>query len=102
VKGPQHYAHWQTVYFGDTGDDQVFFVHQTEQDTLRDLYTYMGNSAAGNEAEDGMVVFGFGRAPGATPLIRQPQKFRIGFYPGREAHAGHHLEIIRYIEQLKP
>jgi hypothetical protein len=102
VKGPQHYAHWQTVYFGDTGDDQVFFVHQTEQDTLRDLYTYMGNSAAGNEAEDGMVVFGFGRAPGATPLIRQPQKFRIGFYPGRVAHAGHHLEIIRYIEQLKP
>ncbi len=102
VKGPERYGHWHTVYFGDSNYDRTFFVRQMEQDTLRDLYTYMGNSTAGNNSKDGMVVFGFGRAPGATPLIQKPHRFRIGFYDGRVADHDQHVQIIKYIERLKP
>ena len=82
-KGPEFNGSWHTVYFGDAGYDKVFFVQQMEQDTLMDHYTYLGNSDMGNDSEDGMVVFGFGRAPKATPLMTRLQKFRIGFYPSR-------------------
>ena len=100
VKGPELYGHWQTVYFGDRNYDQTFFVQQMEQDTLRDLYTYMGNSKDGNDAHDGMVVFGFGRAEGATPLITTPLRFRIGFYNGMIEDRGDHQEILQYVEKL--
>ncbi|GJM30732.1 MAG: hypothetical protein DHS20C17_33670 [Cyclobacteriaceae bacterium] len=102
IKGPEHYAHWQTVYFGDTEYEQVFFVHQIEPDTLDDLYTYMGNSSQGNASADGMVVFGFGRAPEGTPLLTGLQKFRIGFYNGKIKGQSDHQDILAYINRLSP
>ena len=100
VRGPEKYAHWQTVYFGDAGYHQTFFVHQMQPDTLRDLYTYMGHTKSGNDSSDGMVVFGFGRAPRATPLMKSPHKFRIGFYPQRVESEIEHKAILEYINEL--
>jgi len=102
VKGPEGYATWHTVYFGDTDYDQVLFVKQLERDTLSDLYTYMGNSREGNASKDGMVVFGFGRGPKATPLLTGRQKFRMGFYNGKIEDLGDHQHILSYIENLTP
>ncbi|MGB3617239.1 MAG: hypothetical protein WBA12_03915, partial [Catalinimonas sp.] len=102
VRGAELYDHWHTVYFGDDASDRVFFVQQLEPDTLRDLYTYMGNTAAGNASSDGMVVFGFGRAPGATPLLRAPQRFRVGFVEGRVTSPADHRRVLQHIEQLTP
>lgn len=100
-QGPEFIGHWQTVYFGDSGYDQVFFVHQMEQDTLPDHFTYLGNTDQGIDSEDGMVVFGFGRAPGATPLMKNAQKFRIGFYEGKIRDQEDHQHILNYITGLK-
>ncbi len=101
VKGPELYDHWQTVYFGDQQYEEVFFVHQVEPDTLKDLYTYMGNNKEkGNDSPDGMVVFGFGRDKGATPLMTGPQKFRIGFYSAKIKDIDDHQQVIRQIGNL--
>jgi len=100
VKGPEEYSKWQTVYFGDADYDQVLFAHQMETDTLQDLFTYMGNTQDGNASNNGMVVFGFGRAPGATPLLNKKQKFRIGFYESKIKDEYTHQQILSYIDQL--
>lgn len=102
VKGPELYDHWQTVYFGDQQYEEVFFVHQIQSDTLKDLYTYMGNNKEkGNDSADGMVVFGFGRNKGATPLMTEPQNFRIGFYPTTVKGNDDHLRVIKKIRNLE-
>ena len=77
--GETQFFNAQTAYFGQKGDETVLFVHQVSKDNLVDCFAYMGNSKKGIEAEDGMVVFGFGRDKGATPLLRQKEKFIIGF-----------------------
>ena len=96
-KGPEFIGHWHTVYFGDSKYDQVFFAQQMEQDTLRDHFTYLGNSDQGIDSEDGMVVFGFGRAPQAIPLMTRSQKFRIGFYEEQVTDETGHKRILDYI-----
>ena len=101
-KGPEHSGNWQTVYFGDSNYSKTFFVTQLSADSLTDHYTYLGNSDKGNDSEDGMVVFGFGRAPKATPLFTQPHKFRIGFYEGKIENSDDHQLILKYIEKLEP
>ena len=45
---------------------------QHHNDTLSDLFGYLGNSSAGLDAPDGMVVFGFGRRRGAQPCLSDP------------------------------
>ncbi|MEM9327066.1 MAG: hypothetical protein AAGA85_15465 [Bacteroidota bacterium] len=101
IKGPELYDHWQTVYFGDQGYDQTFFVYMMKSDTLADLYTYMGNDRElANDSEDGMVVFGFGRSAGAVPLMTTLNTFRIGFYPSSIADSTEHRALIDYIGKL--
>jgi len=51
----------------------------------------MGSTAAGNDAPDGMVVFGFGRGKGAVPLMKAEKAvFRIGFIDRKIASPGDH------------
>jgi hypothetical protein len=101
VKGPELYDNWQTVYFSDRNYNQVFFVHQMQPDTLKDLYTYMGNDIkSGNQSADGMVVFGFGRDQGAQPLMNELQKFRIGFHRGQITNLEQHQQLIKQINNL--
>ncbi len=71
---------WQWAYFGDKETDRVFFVAQKQKDNLIDHFAYMGDTKEGNEASDGMVVFGFGRDKGAQPMMTQTGvNFTIGF-----------------------
>ncbi|GJM29002.1 MAG: hypothetical protein DHS20C17_16370 [Cyclobacteriaceae bacterium] len=101
VIGTEMYGNWQTAYFGDADHASVFFVHQMKPDTLKDLYTYMGDDInLGNESPDGMVVFGFGRDQGAQPLMTIPQKFRIGYHQGKISNAEEHKQLINYIKNL--
>ena len=70
---------WRWAYFGDDEAPRVFFAAQHERDDEADLFGYLGNTEAGLGAPDGMVVFGFGRADGARPLLTRPHTFTIGF-----------------------
>lgn len=77
----EHVAgNWQWAYFGDTTVNRVFFVAQEQPDTLIDYFAYMGSTNEGNNAPDGMVVFGFGRAKGAQTLMNDRNAFIIGFF----------------------
>lgn len=103
IQNNEIYEQWQTVYFGDASVNHVFWVHQVERDTLRDLYTYMGNDQKlSNDAKDGMVVFGFGRDLQATPLLRQKHQFLIGFYPMKIVSNKDHQQVLQFINRLKP
>lgn len=74
------FGHWQIAYFGQRNYPRILYFIQEEKDTLIDTFSYLGNSEKGLEAEDGMVVFGFGRKDGATPIFQEPNSFIMGFY----------------------
>lgn len=71
-------GHWEWAYFGHKEIKRCFYVRQLTPDTLIDCFSYMGSGPEGVASADGMVVFGFGR-DGATPLMKGPNKFFIGF-----------------------
>jgi hypothetical protein len=78
--GNQRFGQWRWVYFGDRSLPRILFVAQHEPDTLDDTFWYLGSSDGGAAtAPDGMVVFGFGRGPGAKPLLRGSHRcFTVG------------------------
>jgi len=76
----EEYGKWKWVFFGHGDVPQVFFLMQKNNDNLADMFGYLGNSGKGLEAEDGMVVFGFGRDKNAVPLMNANQIFYLGFY----------------------
>jgi hypothetical protein len=79
-KGENIVGNWQWVYFGDKDTDRSFFVAQKPADELNDFFSYMGNTSDGNDAPDGMIVFGFGRDKGTVSLLKGPGiTFVIGF-----------------------
>ncbi len=70
---------WQWAYFGDKDVPRVMFIVHEQQDDAADTCSHLGNSPAGVESPDGMVVFGFGRGPkGIEPLLSGENSFRIG------------------------
>ncbi len=72
------------LYFGEDHNPYVFFMAQKTPDTLGDHISYLGNEEIGaRDSPDGMVVAGFGRAEGATPLLSGPNTFLIGLAPYR-------------------
>jgi hypothetical protein len=76
----QLFGSWRWAYFGDINVNQLLFVAQVKPDDLPDTMWYLGNTDAGLEAPDGMVVFGFGRGPGAKPRFTAAGHiFVIGF-----------------------
>lgn len=67
----QHFANWRWAYFGDQQTPRVLFVAQHQADDLQDTIWYLGSSEKGAAtARDGMIVFGMGRGPKATPLLK--------------------------------
>ncbi|MFC4873222.1 hypothetical protein [Negadavirga shengliensis] len=101
-KGESILDHWQWAYFGDVDTHRIFFVLQQEKDQLIDHFAYMGDTKEGNEAEDGMVVFGFGRDKGAKALMTETGNvFKIGFLEkgvmSKEDHQWVSLQIERII-----
>ncbi|MEL6924497.1 MAG: hypothetical protein AAFO94_10660 [Bacteroidota bacterium] len=84
---------WQWAYFGHQKNVQVLFVQQLVPDELEDLFGYLGNTEAGVESPDGMVVFGLGRTDGAKPLFRKPLRFRVGFLDMPERNEVGHRSV---------
>ena len=74
---------WQWIYFGDKNVDRVFYIAQYKPDNLSDLFGFMGASEDGLHADDGMVVFGFGRNKETQSLLRNPNKFYFGFHENK-------------------
>ncbi|NEW84913.1 MAG: hypothetical protein GZ094_21450, partial [Mariniphaga sp.] len=70
-------GNWQWVSFGNPENKYVFSIVQENQDSYTDFFSWMGNSKDGLDAEDGMVVFGFGRDK--KPLLKGTNKYKIGF-----------------------
>lgn len=73
---------WQWAFFGDNRIDQTIFFAHSGKDNIADFFAYMGNiQDKGNDARDGMNVFGFGRDIKAAPLLSGKQRFIMGFFP---------------------
>ena len=80
--GDVYRANHRYLYFGEKESPYVFFMAQTTADTHPDHVSYLGNEEIGAaDSPDGMVVAGFGRAEGATPLLSGTNSFLIGFLP---------------------
>ena len=88
------------AYFGHRDVDRVLFVKQVEPDSLADTFGYLGNTKAGIDSPDGMVVFGFGREKEAQPLLQKPLSFKIGFWEEPVLDAAGHEAIGDYLEVL--
>ena len=83
--GGIHRAYYQTMYFGTRGGKYIIAMHQLAPDTHRDHISYLGNEEIGAEnSPDGMVVAGFGRDEGATPLLTGAQAFYVAILPQKK------------------
>jgi len=81
-KGQEEVALRNWYYFGNGNVSRTLFMVQVERDNLLDHYSILGNDTVGINSPDGMLVAGFGRAPGAVPLLQKPNRFLIGFSEG--------------------
>ena len=77
--GNSVYDNWQWAYFGHEDINRVLYIAQFIEDDLSDTFGYLGNTKEGVISPDGMIVFGLGREKGAQPLMKENQKFVIGF-----------------------
>ena len=90
---------YRWLYFGSERSDQTFWIAQLKPDDLVDLYSQLGNTTAGVDSPDGMVVAGFGRGPNTEPLLSGPQEFLIGFWDQPIETPDDHAGITRSINQ---
>ena len=93
-------GNWDWAYFGRDDRNSVLFVMHDTPDNQADYFSYMGNSSAGIQSPDGMVVFGFGRNSGNNPLLNGNHRFIIGLQNpcphGERRHAFLSKRIQRY------
>lgn len=78
--GQKLFDHFRWAYFGHKELNRILYLAQLHPDEYSDTFSYLGNSGSGIQADDGMVVFGFGRAEGAQPLLKNPNTFLLGFH----------------------
>ena len=95
----QKFANWRWAYFGDERSARVLFVLQHQLDDLSDTLWHLGSSNNGSAtAKDGMIVFGMGRAPAATPILKGSGiAFTIGLIEQSSSSKDDHLAIGRII-----
>lgn len=98
--GQEIYESWQWAYVGHRDQDRVLVLAQLTADTHMDTFGVLGNTEAGLQAPDGMVVFGFGRAKGATPLITTPGSFVIQFRESAVTSTRSHDELSSHLTGL--
>ncbi len=99
-KGGEQVAMRDWYYFGNDEVDRTLFIAQATTDSLVDHYSLLGHDTIGINSADGMVVAGFGRAPHATPLLRSPNRFYIGFSEGDGISAAAYAQKSREIESI--
>ncbi|MEM9261647.1 MAG: hypothetical protein AAGA62_18545, partial [Bacteroidota bacterium] len=93
-QGKIHRGQYRYMYFGEDSSPRVFFMLQAMSDQESDHISYLGNDKQGALASnDGMVVAGFGRTEGATPLLSGQHTFLIGFrnFTGAEERLNNRL-----------
>ncbi len=98
--GDKYFDSFRWAYFGHRQIDRVLYVVQDAEDQLSDTFSYLGNSEMGIRSQDGMVVFGFGRAEGAKPLIKIRHSFRIGFLEGKITSKADHEVVAQKLNSL--
>jgi hypothetical protein len=86
------------IYVWNRQAEGTFFMIQENEDSYRDLVSFLGNTEKGMDSPDGMTVIGFGRDRDATPLLKDPQRFIIGLYPGRIEDVNGHTGIRKFLE----
>ncbi len=96
--GDKYFAQIAWAYFGHDDFDRLLFVRQERGDQKSDTFSYLGNTESGIQSDDGMVVFGFGRADGAKPQLMNPTRFSLGFIEKKVMDAQGHEEIRKLIE----
>jgi len=100
LKGERSVGAIRWVYFGDDRSPRVLLLAQHESDTIPDSFGVMGNTRAGLASSDGMVVFGFGRAKEAKPLLTEvPRTFSLGLVARKARGAAAHAAIARIADQ---
>jgi len=99
--GEEEVALRDWFYFGNNNVERTLFMLQVSKDTLVDHYSLLGSDTMGINSPDGMVVAGFGRAPGAQPLLRKPNRFIFGFSEGEGISALAYARKVREIESLE-
>jgi hypothetical protein len=100
-KGEQVLGNWQWFYAGDNTIGRVFFMIQKEPDQLHDTFSYLGNTEDGINAQDGMVVCGFGRTGNAIPLLKSANRtFIIGFFENRIRDTDDHKRLAGEIQRI--
>ncbi len=91
---------WQWIYLGDKEQQRVFFAAQRHPDHLPDIMGFMGASHEALKAEDGMVVFGFGRSKDTKPLMNSKNSFYFGFYEQIISDKKAYKAIFEFINKL--
>jgi uncharacterized protein YodC (DUF2158 family) len=95
------YANWHWIYFGDNRVKQVLFIAMKQPDRQIDALAFLGNSAEGIHAEEGMVVFGFGRQGNSIPLMSDPHNtFYFGFLKSKVKNQGSHDSVVKQIQDI--
>ncbi len=106
LEGEKIFGNWQWAYFGEDDTDRVLYLLMPEPDDHPDVYAFLGSSEKGLEAEDGMLVFGFGRRHNALPQMNKvPNIFIVGFYPEKITKKRSHQGFADFLEKkyrLKP
>lgn len=97
-KGEKLFDQISWAYVGHKLVERVLLLSQLAPDTLSDTFSYLGNTKEGIDSNDGMVVFGFGRAEGAKPLLTQPLRFRVQFIEKAIRTEEDHAEITALFE----
>ncbi len=72
-------AQHRYFFFGEDQRNFVLFMAQATPDVHQDHLSYLGSEEIGaRDSPDGMMVAGFGRAAGATPLLKGKNVFLLG------------------------
>lgn len=100
LEGDKIFGSWQWAYFGEDDTDRVLYLLMPEPDDHPDTYSFLGSSEKGLEAEDGMLVFGFGRKHNALPqMTNVPNTFIVGFYPEKINHTKAHQRFADFLKE---
>jgi len=101
VKGDKLYENWDWIYFGREDTPRVFFIKMQTPDQHSDLFSYLGNTEEGIDADNGMLVFGFGRKNNAIPLMTATDNtFVLGFYPKQVNSKKQYKKFSKFIKGL--
>ena len=97
-KGDMLRGRFRWIYAGNKHEPGILFMIRMLEDEAGDMISFLGNTESGLDSPDGMTVFGFGRGPGADPLLQGNQCFIIGFYPEQIVDTEAHQRLGIYIQ----